>query len=437
MGRTKLPSEVWLRVIAVERGSGAFKTYFGSLRLGERLSHAAAQVLGSGAHEPVFKGLASVSDFAHAGTWLYVFTLLFDCTSLSTVGDRESSEEDLPFPAALLLPAASSLAASSSMPTFCPVEDRQVGGGGGVFSPSPRLPLDLVVFVVLINPQHEVVMVRESKSSCRGQLFLPAGHVEPGETVHEAAERELREETFLALDHTSLRIADVVYGGGHRYSPLHFVVIAEAISLGRLKVEAEADSESMDAIWLPISRVLAGCQDPEQQAGFRNPEEVSYVLETAAARYSARCLLPLQSVPKEEPSRRCRVLVVDSSFSGGGTGEAPALLDISSAGWEVCVFEETAELLETFRADAAAVAAVVTSRMVSSGRLEAGLMSGAALLAQVRAEGPRPFPVLCMSSATLTEVEAREAGADCLVRSLREAEGILQRALGARANARV
>ena len=52
----------------------------------------------------------------------------------------------------------------------------------------------------LIVEDGAVLLVRETKASARGRLNLPAGRVEPGETVIDAAVREAREETGLEVE---------------------------------------------------------------------------------------------------------------------------------------------------------------------------------------------------------------------------------------------
>ena len=47
-------------------------------------------------------------------------------------------------------------------------------------------------------------MMQEAKSSCAGQWYLPAGRMEPGEDISEAAQREVLEETGLHFQLSTL-----------------------------------------------------------------------------------------------------------------------------------------------------------------------------------------------------------------------------------------
>lgn len=47
-------------------------------------------------------------------------------------------------------------------------------------------------------------MFQEAKSSCAGQWYLPAGRMEPGEDISEAAKREVLEETGLHFEVSTL-----------------------------------------------------------------------------------------------------------------------------------------------------------------------------------------------------------------------------------------
>lgn len=60
--------------------------------------------------------------------------------------------------------------------------------------PLPQTPL-LTVDCVVVDSARGVLMVRRKNPPFKGDLALPGGFVEVGETVEEAARRELMEET--------------------------------------------------------------------------------------------------------------------------------------------------------------------------------------------------------------------------------------------------
>merc|ERR1712186_108687 len=90
----------------------------------------------------------------------------------------------------------------------------------------------------------EVLMMQEAKSTCAGQWYLPAGRMEPGEDIAEAAQREVLEETGLHFQITTLLMVESAGGSGFR-----FVVTGE-VTGGRLKTPADADKESLQAKWI-------------------------------------------------------------------------------------------------------------------------------------------------------------------------------------------
>ena len=65
----------------------------------------------------------------------------------------------------------------------------------------------------------KVLMMQEAKSSCAGQWYLPAGKMEPGEDIVEAAVREVKEETGLEFEVTSLLLGEFLC-----FSTMEFLV---------------------------------------------------------------------------------------------------------------------------------------------------------------------------------------------------------------------
>lgn len=74
-----------------------------------------------------------------------------------------------------------------------------------------------VVLGVLINQKNEVLMMQEAKESCAGQWYLPAGRMEPGETIEDAVKREVLEETGLHMKPTTLLMVESASGSWFRF----------------------------------------------------------------------------------------------------------------------------------------------------------------------------------------------------------------------------
>lgn len=51
------------------------------------------------------------------------------------------------------------------------------------FVPILKQSVCYVVMAVIINEKNEILMMQEAKSSCAGQWYLPAGRVEPNESI--------------------------------------------------------------------------------------------------------------------------------------------------------------------------------------------------------------------------------------------------------------
>uniref|UniRef100_A0A1I8AHN9 Nudix hydrolase domain-containing protein n=1 Tax=Steinernema glaseri TaxID=37863 RepID=A0A1I8AHN9_9BILA len=93
----------------------------------------------------------------------------------------------------------------------------------------------------------EVLLVQEAKKSCRGKWYLPAGRVEPGETIEHAVRRELREESGFSCSADELICVQVKGSGWYRF------VYSCSITEGALKTEP--DEESLAAAWYSIEQL--------------------------------------------------------------------------------------------------------------------------------------------------------------------------------------
>lgn len=112
------------------------------------------------------------------------------------------------------------------------------------YKPIVKKSVAYIVAVVLVNEDDEVLMMQEAKSSCAGEWYLPAGRMEVGENIVDAAKRELLEETGLEFDPTTL--LSVECSGGQWY---RFVITGNIIG-GELKTVAKANAESLQASWI-------------------------------------------------------------------------------------------------------------------------------------------------------------------------------------------
>ena len=71
------------------------------------------------------------------------------------------------------------------------------------------LPVAVVLLPVETGEGRGIVVVRRDIEPMRGELALPGGFIEVGETWQEAAARELREETTILADAGDVQLFDV------------------------------------------------------------------------------------------------------------------------------------------------------------------------------------------------------------------------------------
>jgi 8-oxo-dGTP diphosphatase len=105
----------------------------------------------------------------------------------------------------------------------------------------------------LVIKDGRVLLVRRGWEPSKDLWSLPCGSIEPGETLSEAAAREVLEETSLVVD-----VGDVagVYeviskdGGSLLYHYVIVTLIAKVIS-----GEPAPSDDAADAQWVPLARV--------------------------------------------------------------------------------------------------------------------------------------------------------------------------------------
>ncbi|XP_071961118.1 8-oxo-dGDP phosphatase NUDT18-like isoform X2 [Antedon mediterranea] len=111
--------------------------------------------------------------------------------------------------------------------------------------------LTIIVAAVIFNEKEEVVMVQEAKAGCRRKWYLPAGRVNPNETLEEAVKREVLEESGLLFHPSTIIYIDTSLIWGYWIR----ITYTGYITGGYLKSLANADEESLQAKWCTLDEI--------------------------------------------------------------------------------------------------------------------------------------------------------------------------------------
>ncbi|GAB5378108.1 MAG: NUDIX hydrolase [Acuticoccus sp.] len=125
--------------------------------------------------------------------------------------------------------------------------------------PAPASPRPVAAAIAVVIRGDAVLLVRRANPPDAGRWGFPGGKIEPGETLPEAALRELREETGVTAQ--ALRVITALDAFGdepdiaHRR---HFILIA---MLCRWRAgEPVAADDALEAAWFPLAD-LVGASD--------------------------------------------------------------------------------------------------------------------------------------------------------------------------------
>lgn len=124
--------------------------------------------------------------------------------------------------------------------------------------PASQKPI-VGVGVVVLRPGaagHEVLLIRRGRPPRQGDWSIPGGKQEWGETLHEAAHREIMEETGVTI--AGLKLIDVVDGlmrdaGGALERHLTLVDYRADWTDGELR----PGDDATDARWVPLADLPA------------------------------------------------------------------------------------------------------------------------------------------------------------------------------------
>ena len=106
----------------------------------------------------------------------------------------------------------------------------------------------------IIQSDSEILLVKRKHAPFKGYLALPGGFVNEGESVEEAAKREIKEETSLDID-----LVDIlgVYSDPNRDPRGHIMstVFIGKISHDNEKIEALAQDDAAEVAWIALEEV--------------------------------------------------------------------------------------------------------------------------------------------------------------------------------------
>lgn len=102
----------------------------------------------------------------------------------------------------------------------------------------------------VIKKDNKYLLVQEAQEKCRGKWNIPAGHLDPNETVFEGAKREIFEESGLEVELTGIALI------GNRVmenDELLGVVFSTEIVGGDIKINP---NEILDIKWFTYDEIL-------------------------------------------------------------------------------------------------------------------------------------------------------------------------------------
>ncbi len=102
----------------------------------------------------------------------------------------------------------------------------------------------------VLRRDNKYLLVQEAQENCRGKWNIPAGHLDPNETIFEGAKREIFEESGLEVELTGIALI------GNRVmedDELLGLVFSTEITGGEIKINPR---EILDIKWFTYDEIL-------------------------------------------------------------------------------------------------------------------------------------------------------------------------------------
>lgn len=111
---------------------------------------------------------------------------------------------------------------------------------------------------------HKILLLRRKNTGWKdGEYGVPAGHLEKGETIKEAAVREAKEEASVEINEKDLKFIHIMHrtGGKGEYIDIYFT-----IDKWRGKPKMGEEDKSDDINWFPIDSLPVNTIDYMREA---------------------------------------------------------------------------------------------------------------------------------------------------------------------------
>ena len=103
----------------------------------------------------------------------------------------------------------------------------------------------------VLEKDNKYLLVQEAKEKCRGKWNLPAGHLDPNETILEAAKREIKEESGLDVE-----LSGVCQIGNRKLEDVIFVSVIFSAKVLNNDIHYNPD-EILDVKWFTYEEILS------------------------------------------------------------------------------------------------------------------------------------------------------------------------------------